>query len=135
LAQNLEQERPRQRVKGTREIEFEQDSGCSKLVQQACRLLDKDEVVMKASSSDECVLARTDQLREPWRKTQREDLCEELCDEVNEAYGAVIAQGAGVSTLRQQGNQGLVEATKAPTSHVVQLLERGHNIWADDSPT
>jgi hypothetical protein len=56
-------------------------------MQEAGRLLEKDEVVVEAPSGDEGILARADQLIELRGDAEREHLGEQLCDQVNQEDG------------------------------------------------
>jgi hypothetical protein len=57
----------------------------------ACVVLDKNEVVMETTSTNECVLVLANKAIKLWGQAQRQHLRCNLADEVHKADGAVIA--------------------------------------------
>ena len=89
---------------------------------------------MQASFRDERISARADEVVELGRMAEREDLGEDLGDEVDEAYGPVVAEASGIRALREQREERLVEAAESAPSQLVELLEDSNEILPNNGP-
>ena len=96
---------------------------------------DEDEVVMQRASRDERVLVCADEGIKLGREMQREDLREDLGDEVDEAYRPVVSETARVHALGQQHEECLDKAAETTAPARAELLEHVDAVLLDDGPT
>ena len=59
-------------------------------MEEVCRLLDEQEVVVNTPVGDKGALVGRDHGPKTRSKPKRQHLCKELCNEVDEANGAVV---------------------------------------------
>ena len=99
MCQDLEQKRPGHTVKGPRDVELQKHAGYLEIVEETRCLLHEQEVLVDTPAGDESALVSRNHGPKPRSEPQRQHLCKELCNEVDQANGAVVRKGGGVRAL------------------------------------